>query len=283
MGFLVGVATAFFVSLGNTQLRRLSGVDTYVINWLRFSASAVVLAILVSIFAGWHYAPPVFWLLVAISVPIELLIGVCYVRAFQHSPQSLVGPLFSLSAIFLVPLSYFLNGELPSLLGFLGIVSALGGALALGWDFSNPGMRKAVMRIFSERGAYYMLGAAALAGVAVAIIKYAYNYASPVVFAFYVLLGLALVHTAIALRKSFEGLRGRWREAAMMMGAFAISQPLHYIGVGLLLSAYFISIKRLSTVFDVILGRLVGKETHLRERMVGALLMVAGVVLIALG
>lgn len=283
MGFLVGVATAFFVSLGNTQLRRLTGVDTYVINWLRFSASAVVLAVLVSIFTGWHYAPPVLWLLVAVSVPIELLLGVCYVRAFQCSPQSLVGPLFSFSAIFLVPLSYFLNGELPSPLGFLGIISALGGALALGWDFNNPGVRKSVVRVFRERGAWYMLGAAALAGVAVAIIKYSYSYTSPIVFAFYVLLGLALVHTPIALRRSLNELRGRWREAVLMTGAFAISQPLHYIGISLLLSAYFISIKRLSIVFDVILGRLVGKESNLRERLIGALLMVAGVILIALG
>ncbi len=282
MGFLVGIANALFSSFGNTQLRKLSGVNTYLVNLFRFSAAAIVTAILVSVFSLWRVPSLPFWLIVAVSVPIELAIALCYVRAFQLSPQSLVGPLFSFSAIFLIPLAYFFVGELPSKLGALGILSALVGALFLGWDFSNPGVGKAVTRIFEEHGSYYMLGAAAGGGLAVAIAKYAYQYAPPLLFAFYVTLGLVVIHTPVLFWKSFRDFDGRWREAGLIAGAFGIGQALHYTGISLLLAAYYISIKRLSIVFDVLLGRTLGREDHFRERLIGALFMVAGVILIAL-
>ena len=68
-----------------------------------------------------------------------------------------------------------------------------------------------------------------------------------------------------------------------MSASYLITVVLHYIGLSLILAAYFISLKRLSIVFDVFLGRLVHKEGHFRERLTGALFMVAGVLLIAWG
>lgn len=283
MGFLVGVANAFTVTLQNATLRRLSGVGTYVVNFFRFAGATVVAALLVTLLASWDLPPRPFWLILGITVPLELAIGFCYVRAFQRSPQSLVGPLFSLSAIFLIPIAYFLLGERPSPLGFIGIASALTGALALGWDVSDPGVRQSLRRIFDEAGSYYMLGAAIAAGAAVAFAKSAYVYAPPLVYTFWVSLMLALFHAPALFLMPLIGLRGRWRDITLAAGFFGVGQALHFIGIGLLLAAYYISVKRLSVVFDVFTGKLLGREDHFRERFVGAALMVAGVVLIAFG
>lgn len=284
MGFLVGLLNSITVAFQNSQLRQLSGVSTYLLNWLRFLVATVILAILVTVFSRWHIPPRPFWLLLlGVSLPIEILIAFGYARAFQVSPQSLVGPLFSLSPIFLVPMSYLLNGELPSRLGLVGVFSAAVGALALGWDMANPGIRRAVANILGERGSYFMLGAAFFAAIAVSVAKFSYRYSSPLLFAFYITAALLIAHTPAVFTKSFSQLRGRWRGAIAMASAYGVGMALHYTGLSLLIAAYYISIKRLSIVFDVIFGKIIGREDHLRERLAGALLMVAGVILIALG
>lgn len=284
MGFFIGVANAVTAAFQNTQLHRLSGVSTYLLNWLRFLVASAVLAVLVTLFSRWQVPPQPFWLLLlGVSLPVEILVAFGYARSFQVSPQSLVGPLFSFSPIFLVPFSYLLNGEFPSRLGLAGVFSAVAGALVLGWDVAHPGIRQAFSNIVRERGSYLMLATALLAAVAVSVAKFSYRYASPLLFAFYITAALLIVHTPAAFVKSFAELRGRWRSAAAMAGAYGVGMALHYTGLSLLLAAYYISIKRLSIVFDVVFGRLFGHEDHTRERLIGALLMVAGVILIALG
>ncbi len=280
MGIIVGIATALTASLQNVFFRRLSDIPALQVNWVRFVAGAIIAGCFATIFSVWQIPPARFWFLVGISVPLELALGFCYVRAFQLSPQSVVGPLFSLSAVFLIPMSYFLNGELPSFMGFLGIISVLVGAVGLGWDLNNPRIRTALGNIFRERGSMYMLGAAFLAGITVAVAKFVFQYASPLLFAFWVLTGLAIVHTPLVFRYSLTALWAQKRDILFAAGFFSLTQVLHYTGINLTLAAYFISYKRLSIVFDVFLGRYFGRETHFRERLIGAGLMVAGVVLI---
>lgn len=283
MGFLVGIATALATSFHNAGLRKLSGVNPYLVNWLRFITAAVVSGLLVTFLSAWQAPPIAFWWLIAASIPIQTALSFWYVRAFQLSPQSLVGPLFSLSAVVLVPLGMVINGEFPSVLGMAGIMSAFFGSLVLGWDVRDPGVRTALTNIFRERGSRYMLGAAFAAGIAVALAKFAYNFAPPLVFAFWVTLALAVVHTPIVILRTLREFRGQRGSAIFMAGSFGVGEALNYVGIGLMLAAYFISLKRLSVVFDVVIGRIAGKEEHFRERFVGALLMIAGVILIALG
>ena len=63
-------------------------------------------------------------------------------------------------------------------------------------------------------------------------------------------------------------------------GAAALA--FNMIAITYMLVVYVISIKRLSTVFSVLWGKLFFKEQNIRERLVGTLIMVAGVLLIAL-
>ena len=46
--------------------------------------------------------------------------------------------------------------------------------------------------------------------------------------------------------------------------------------------AYMISVKRTSLIFSVLYGWLVFKEEHIRERLLGCMVMVIGVALITL-
>jgi len=287
MGFIVGALNGLAVSIQNAIFKKLKTTDPIIINWFRFGFGAVALAILVPIFNYWSMPS---WQVIAIAglvtLPLELFQSQYFVKAYQHSPQSLVGPLFSLTAILLVPLGYVVNHEIPSLLGFIGIMSVVIGPFILGMQTSmNP--FTSYKNVFKQKGSQYMLIACFFSALAVTLTKFAYNYASPLVYAFYVtfflfiFLSLRLLYQKINPMPFLKESRG---ELLLVSGIiYSISIVLHYIGLSLLISAYYISIKRLSTVFDVFFGSYMFNEKHISVRLLGALSMIVGVALIAIG
>ncbi len=281
MGFLAGIITAVALSFQNTSFRKLKDVDAHFLNWFRFLVGSVALAFLVTFLGEWHIPQKIFWYyLLGIVLPAEVLLAFLYVRAFQYSPQSLVGPLFSFSIVLLIPIAYIFLGELPTLIGFLGIGSALTGSLILGWDIRHPGVTHALRNIVKEKGSYFMISAAIVASVAIVSTKALFHYAGPLLSAFYITTLLTLVYSPALFLYPFSRMYGRWPDFIGLLAASVFERIFNYIGLSLLLSTYFISIKRLSVVFDVLLGRIFFHEDHTVERMLGALFMIAGVILI---
>lgn len=282
MGFLVGILNGLIVSFQNNQFKRLSGFESYFLNGWRFIAGSLILFVLISIFSLWSIPPNIVFLFVALSLPVEFMGANLYVKAFQYSPQSLIGPLFSLAVLFLVPLQYITLGELPNLLGAMGIVLGLVGSFFLGWDIKNPGVRESLKNIFREKGSYYILGAAFFASLAVVLAKMSYQYAHPLVVGFFIITGLAILHLPFAFRNIGTFPRLSLAPFAKMNFAYGMAMTLHYVGLSLLPAAYYISIKRSSILFDVLLGKLIYNESHFGGRLIGALIMIAGLVLIAI-
>ncbi|MDO8500044.1 MAG: EamA family transporter [bacterium] len=281
MGFLAGIITAVALSFQNTSFRKLQDIDAHFLNWFRFLTGSVALALLVTFLGEWHIPPKVFWYyLLGIVLPAEVLLAFLYVRAFQYSPQSLVGPLFSFSTVLLVPIAYIFLGELPTLIGFLGIGSVLAGSLILGWDIHHPGVIRALSNIIKEKGSYFMIGAVIVASVSIVSTKALFYYATPFLSAFYITALLTLVYSPAIFLYPFSRMYGRWPDFVGLLTASVFERIFNYIGLSLLLAVNFISIKRLSAMFDVLFGRIFLHEDHTVERMFGALFMIAGVILI---
>ena len=282
MGFLVGILTGFSASVQNTLVKKMPRVDTAALNGFRFGCTALVLAILVSIFASWNIPPLPFFFILLVSIPLELVVSFCYIKALQLSPQSLVGPLFSLSVIFLIPISFVVFGEAPSLVGWIGIIAGFLGSLLLGWDIKEPDVRKSLLAIFEEKGTHYMLIAALAAALTVTLAKFSFQYANPLVTGFYVLGGLSLAYLPSALKEIPPIFRTHWKNLIGLGLSNIAVNSLHFVGLSLMPSAYFISLKRSSILFDVFLGRFVHQETHFKERLAGSALMLTAIVLILL-
>ena len=60
-----------------------------------------------------------------------------------------------------------------------------------------------------------------------------------------------------------------------------ISEISHWIAISQTQAAYMIALKRTSILFAVLYGAWLFREEHVRERLVGALIMLCGVVCIA--
>ncbi|KKW12509.1 MAG: hypothetical protein UY50_C0006G0024 [Parcubacteria group bacterium GW2011_GWA2_49_9] len=281
MGFLVGILTGFFTSVGNNQLKKLAGVPASFIVSNQFVIGTIMLAIAVSLFGNWELPPLAFFALLVILTTIEYLNSYIYARALQLSPQSLVGPLYSLSVVFLAPLGILFLGETPNMSGWLGIILSVVGSLLLGFDTGDPGIRPAVRALLRERGSYFMLGSALLSAVAVILTKFSYVSVPPLLSGFWIYVGLTVISTGIAFRR---GLPVVSKELSMpflyLLLATGFGVVFHYIGLALIPAAYFIACKRSSVLFDVVLGRVVHGETHFRSRLLGAFVMFVGVLLV---
>ena len=284
MGYLIAVANALVVSGLDVLVKKLKGGNNLFLIWLRTAAALPALALLVTIFASWHIPPWQFWALVlGVNLPIEIAAYYLGFTAIQRSPLSLVAPLHAVSGIFLILTGYLVLGEQPSAFGAVGIMLIVLGSFFLGWRPGEESFFRGLTNVFREPGSYLIIGVALLTSVSIVISKFAFRYASPLLTAFYIIGAIAVVLLPAAMRGMGSiQLPNRNRFLAALGAGAGASFALHYTGLSLLPAAYFISVKRVSMVFNVFWGRFVFHEDHTRERLIGALLMVAGVILIAI-
>lgn len=286
MGALIAIANALTVSLGDVFIKKLKGENTFFVIWLRLVAALPVLALAVAVLAQWRLPPAAFWgIILLVNVPLEIFQFYVGYSAIQRSPLSLMAPLHASTSIFLIPVAYLVLGEVPTASGLIGILSIVAGSFVLGWRLGETRTIAESMRnVFREPGTPLILTGSFLVSISIVTTKYVFRYASPLLAAFYLTLAIAIALTPLAFfRPAAMPVAGRSRLFGGLSILSGLSFGLHYTGLSLLPAAYYISIKRMSMLFNVAFGRAFFHEDHIRERFAGALLMVAGVVLIAIG
>lgn len=286
MGFLVAIVNAFIVSSENVFTKKLLVTkNKFFIAWLRLLVVVPTLALAVHFFSSWKIPDPSFWFILAgASLPLELLLVYLGYSALERTQLSFMAPLHSSTSIFLVPVGFFLLGELPTLAGFGGILLIVAGGFALGWQYGEKNPLRMAKNVFAEPGSYLILFVSFLASITISLAKILFTYAPPLLTAFYTATVLAIVLTPFALRRNHHTIvRGDGPLFTGLAAGSGLSFLLHYIGLSLLPAAYFIAIKRLSMFFDVIFGRVFFHEDHTLQRFSGAILMIVGIILIAMG
>jgi len=283
MGIFVGLLAAFGASSLNVFLKQLSDFTPNFLSWVRFTAAAISIALIVTVFLDWEIPAIEFWLIVLFAkVPIEILLAYLTTISLRLSDLSIVGPISaSFSSLFLVPVGYFVLGELPTDIGFIGVLSVVGGSFFLG-EKKNGKYFEGLKNLILARGVWLAVLSAFLASVAISITKLLFHYAHPLLATFYATATLSIVLVPFALKQQKVRLRSRVKPIVGLWATSSISIALHNYGLSLMPAVYFISIKRLSMIFDVFFGKRFFKEEHVGERLIGASIMVLGVALIAL-
>ncbi len=225
-----------------------------------------------------------FYAATAASLPLEIVAVFLYIHAIQRSPLSLTIPFLSLTPVFTMPISYVLIGEVPGLLGAAGVVLVAIGAYTLNIHARHTGWTGPIRAIAREPGSWMMVGVALIYAVTSALGKIAVLHSSPVFFGAVYSLLLAVTVGAVAARFS-PGIWGTVRihvRPLVIIGAlYGAMAVCHFKAIELAPVAYMIALKRTSILFAVILGRVFFRERALRQRLLGALLMLAGAVLIS--
>jgi len=229
-------------------------------------------------------------LLAGTSIALNLVANFLFLRSVQLSPLSLSVPYLAFTPVFSAIPAYLFYAEVPTGLGWAGIL-----AVGLGAFFLNPGNREhgwaaPIWALWTERGSLYMLVVAALWSVTPVLDKGASASTSAMWHTMVLSAGvgvvfvgaralrdgsLSVVASEVAEEPVWVALSGLFSVTAMVLQLSAYD----YIDV-----AYVETIKRAVGVMgSIVAGWILFDESEVGRRLLGAAVMTLGVVLVILG
>jgi drug/metabolite transporter (DMT)-like permease len=234
---------------------------------------------------SWPPLDNIFWVCLAFGLPLELAAFICYMRAIKVSPLSLTLPFLAFTPAFVIVTGFLILDEALSLYGLAGIALIVVGSYLLNLSSVKHQWIAPFRAIFKEQGSWLMLLTALIYSLTATIGKLAIQHSSPQFFAvtyflFFAFFVIALfpiipgVKAVNAIKKPLPA-----AIAGMVLGTMIFS---HTLAISLIEAAYMLSVKRSSLLFGVLFGALLFKEEKVRERLLGASIMMCGVLIIGL-
>ena len=228
-----------------------------------------------------------FYKLILISAVFDSIAAITYFKALTISPISLISPISSFNPIFtLIFASIFLN-ENPTPIKLLGIVVIVLGSYLLNLSSIKKGLLKPLTDLFSNRGVQLFLVANLIWGLTPIFQKQAIFETTPQVPLFAALIGGVIVSILIFplafKEKVYRVPIKKYSKWFLILGPMtALATLAAFTAFTLTNVAYVTAIFKLSTLFTVILGAVFLHEKRIKERFLGAAVMVAGTILIAI-
>jgi drug/metabolite transporter (DMT)-like permease len=285
---VLGLAAALGDSIGDVVTKRYFAHLTPYGMALARLLGAIPFLVLAAL---WLTLPPLtsaFWLIVAAMLPLETAAMLLYMRAIRVCQVSLCIPFLAFTPVFLILTGWLILGESLSRGGIMGTAMIAAGSYILGLGLergARPGLLAPLKALAREKGAIMMLGVAGIYSVNAALYKAAILHSGPSFFGvaypllFTGFMGAGYPWFRVRLRPTLEAHWGWW----LAMGfCFALTCLCLANGMELAPAAYLVAVKRLSLLLTVLLGGLWLQERPFLPRVLGAILMCAGVAVIAL-
>ncbi len=283
MWFIYAFLAAFSWATADLFSKKLmddGGMDEYITLWARFAFSIPPLCA-VLLLRGMPTVAPAFWWTIFFWLPGDLIASTLYIKAVKGYPLSLVVPLLSTAPVFMILTSVVILGEYPSPEGMMGVCLVTAGAYTLNLHLKEKGVFAPFKALYQVKGARYAIIAAFIFSIDTAIGKVALRASSPEFFSLFYSVAMALGFLPVLLLTSGRPLRiwKDWRFGAVgLLFAGGVYAFLEAIGMANI--AYVSGVGRLSMVIAVLYGRYFFGEAHLRQRLMGSLVILVGVFLI---
>ncbi len=205
--------------------------------------------------------------------------------ALARTEVSLVGPVMTLTPGFAIVVEWLLTGALPGAVGLLGILLlVLGGyLLSLGVEGATP--RRPFTRLVLDPGSLLATAAAACFAAASVLGRIGIQLSDPLSFSVLVaVVNPAILWVIFTLRdRQFHrqllsrAALAEWRMLLVLGVLFALMRVADQIALSLTLASYAMAVKRSAGAFSVLLGRWFFNERLVGIKLLGALVMLAGV------
>jgi drug/metabolite transporter (DMT)-like permease len=286
MWLLLALVAALCQVLRNTVMKRLGhSLDEYINVWGRFT----FLLPFAALFVWWHGVPvikPGFYTACACFAVSQTISTMALSKALKLSQISMVTALWKVSLLVLVVLGYFTLKEYPTWLGIVGIVVSMAGVYLLNVNRAHLAWWAPLAVLFTDRGMRYTLLAALFFAPSVVTIKWAMQCSDQYMGTLGGYVAASLLVTPIVLttsRRHFAEIPRYWK-AFVSFGLFAslttVSQGTAYL---MTLSSYVEAVKQVEILFAMAIGTFMFHEKQqVRDIAPGALVMLAGVVLLSL-
>lgn len=282
---VLSLTAAFSLATSDALTKKIITHDNeYIIAWLR------IVYALPALFAAAALSPlpsldDTFVFAFCAALPLEIIAVLLYYKALRVSPLSLSLPFLSFTPVFLILFSRIIMGEAVSGAGAAGIALIALGGYGLNLSSLRTGLLGPLKAVVNERGSLYMLAVSLIYSITSTLGKLAVAHSSPAFFGatYYLALALCLL-PVIVLRSDSGRFFARLKATArsvLLPGTFdSVQAVTHFFAVSMVNVAYMVAVKRSSLILGSVYGFLLFGERNIRERMVGALLMFAGFVMI---
>jgi drug/metabolite transporter (DMT)-like permease len=278
--------SAFFQATTDAFSKKLlsDNCDVYLVGWARW-AFAVPFLLITLLFIPIPALDQTFWYNIFLLLPLEITALFLYIKALKLSPISLAIPFLSFTPVFLIVTSFLMLGEKPDVSGLSGILLVSVGGYLLNFHTISRGMLEPFRSTIKEKGCLLMIVVAFIYSITSNLGKTAIQHSSPAFFAVFYITLLSLIVTPLVWFKN----RGRILKGLSHTNYFlliglscALMFIFHTLAINVIQVSYMISVKRTSTLISIVFGRLYFNETHIKERLLGGVTMLAGVIIITL-
>jgi uncharacterized membrane protein len=284
----LSLASGSLVATKNIFTRKLVlKTDKWVILYSKYLFVSFFALVLIC-FTGIPEIKPAFYYSIITASILDVIAAWYFLNAIASGELAKTFPLVAFTPIFATVTSFFMLGELPSVLGLAGILLIVCGAYLLRSESIKVGVFEPIRLLLKEKGQRHMLMAAFLFSFLAVFFKKAILNSSPF-FAFSVTQLLStLFLTILFIKKKTLGVllektvnNFNLLFISSIIGFFAGLTLFAAFQFGL--AAYVVSVKRISILFTIILGYIFFKEEHLIRSLIIGSIMVLGVFLISLG
>jgi len=275
--------TALFESLKDVVGKKsVQKCSPYIAAWgIRIYALPLILPLL--FFFPLNSLGDRFWWALLMGGSLNLVTAVLYMKALQASDLSVTVPMVTFSPLFLLITSPIIVGEFPSSRGVAGVLLIVTGSYLLQLKEMKNGALAPFKALIKERGPRLMLMVAFIWSITANFDKMGIKNSGIVTWAIAVHLFTIVAMLPLLWFKHKKEMPQIWlhRRVLSLLGTVnAFKYVAQMAAIQIALVAYVVSIKRTSAMMSVLLGVLIFKEKGLKERLLGATIMVLGVLLI---
>lgn len=282
---VLSVLSALFDSLKDVSSKKiLNNVSPEVAAFANaaFAVPITLLAFLAFESASFDIA---FLKISAINGMILSVAFLLFMNSLKSTDVSFAVPFTALSPVFMLFLTPILIGERASLNGSAGVVLVALGAYILNAKGGAGGALGPVRAAMRDRGVMLMICVAFLWSITATVDKMALKHATPLLYitVFYIFTAVWLmINALLKCRKTAAAeIRSNILPLAALGFFWGLSGTAYILAIKSTMVSYVVAVKRMNALFTVLLGALLFKEKNLRERLLGAVLMVAGVAIIS--
>jgi drug/metabolite transporter (DMT)-like permease len=215
--------------------------------------------------------------------------------ALAQADASLVSPLLTFNPAFTLLVAWLTLSEVPGVHQTIGVAVVLFGAYLLEVEEARTGLLAPFRALFRRPGVLLAVIASALWGTTTVLEKLAIEHMTPPSGPVVALLGtllLVLLLTPGALRSSvneatrvqqngWKGLRAHPRALALAVLIAGIAPLFGFTAIALGLVGYVTTLFKLSAVLTILWAWVFSGEGQIKNRLLGASVMLVGVVLVA--
>lgn len=229
-----------------------------------------------------------FFILMLVSSILDVIAALLSFRSIKDAPISLISPISSFNPVFTTLTAALFLREVPSNIKFIGIVVIVAGSYLLNIADIKAGVFAPFKKLFSNRAVLLFLTANFLWAITPIFQKIAIFETSPVTPLFPSFFG-ALLITLLILPFGIKRARREVKFIRRNIGWFLLLAPFATLAQWAAFTAfsltnlgYVTAVLRLSTLFIILWGWLFFKEERIKERLLGASVMILGTILLVI-